>query len=61
MIYLGAIRDVCISVLERVLELIFNSDVYTGYNPERIKLGNASHKVVQGIDEARLWHINSLK
>lgn len=44
-VYPGATEEVCIPVLEKVSGLIFNSDFYAGYSPERINPGDKLHRV----------------
>jgi len=44
-VYPGATEEVCIPVLERVSEMVFNQDFYAGYSPERINPGDKEHRV----------------
>jgi UDP-N-acetyl-D-galactosamine dehydrogenase len=44
-VYPGATEDDCVPVLERVSGLLFNSDFYVGYSPERINPGDKEHRV----------------
>ncbi|MBI0425639.1 Vi polysaccharide biosynthesis UDP-N-acetylglucosamine C-6 dehydrogenase TviB [Psychrobacter sp. NG27] len=44
-VYPGATEEVCIPVLEKVSGLIFNTDFYAGYSPERINPGDKEHRV----------------
>jgi len=38
-VYPGATEEVCIPVIEKVSGMIFNSDFFVGYSPERINPG----------------------
>ncbi|SDD37324.1 UDP-N-acetyl-D-galactosamine dehydrogenase [Mucilaginibacter pineti] len=42
-VYPGATEEVCIPVLERLSGLIYNSDFFAGYSPERINPGDKIH------------------
>ena len=44
-VYPGATEEECIPVLEKVSGLIFNTDFYVGYSPERINPGDKEHTV----------------
>ena len=44
-VYPGATEEVCIPVLEKVSGLIYNTDFYAGYSPERINPGDKEHTV----------------
>lgn len=44
-VYPGATEDVCIPILERESDLIFNKDFYCGYSPERINPGDKKHRL----------------
>ncbi|SUO97897.1 Vi polysaccharide biosynthesis UDP-N-acetylglucosamine C-6 dehydrogenase TviB [Suttonella indologenes] len=44
-VYPGATEEVCIPVLEKNSNLIFNKDFYAGYSPERINPGDKEHRV----------------
>lgn len=39
-VYPGATEEVCVPVLERMSDLVFNRDFYCGYSPERINPGD---------------------
>lgn len=39
-VYPGATEDECVPILERVSGLVFNSDFFVGYSPERINPGD---------------------
>lgn len=42
-VYPGATEDVCIPVIEQTSGLVFNSDFFAGYSPERINPGDKVH------------------
>jgi len=44
-VYPGATEEVCIPILERTSNLVFNKDFYAGYSPERINPGDKEHRV----------------
>jgi len=44
-VYPGATEEVCVPVLEQVSGLVFNSDFYCGYSPERINPGDKKHRL----------------
>ena len=44
-VYPGATEEECIPVLEKVSGLVFNTDFYAGYSPERINPGDKEHTV----------------
>ena len=44
-VYPGATEEVCVPVLEEVSGLVFNSDFFVGYSPERINPGDKNHTV----------------
>lgn len=44
-VYPGATEEECIPVLERVSGLVFNTDFFAGYSPERINPGDKEHTV----------------
>ena len=44
-VYPGATEEACIPVIEAVSGLVFNSDFYAGYSPERINPGDKEHRV----------------
>jgi UDP-N-acetyl-D-galactosamine dehydrogenase len=43
-VYPGATEEVCIPEIEKASGLVFNSDFYAGYSPERINPGDADHR-----------------
>ncbi|QXP52451.1 MULTISPECIES: nucleotide sugar dehydrogenase [Cellulophaga] len=44
-VYPGATEEECIPVLEKVSGLVFNTDFFAGYSPERINPGDKEHTV----------------
>lgn len=44
-VYPGATEEICIPVLEKYSQLIFNEDFFVGYSPERINPGDKKRKV----------------
>jgi UDP-N-acetyl-D-galactosamine dehydrogenase len=42
-VYPGVTEEVCVPVLEKISGLVFNSDFYAGYSPERINPGDKVH------------------
>jgi UDP-N-acetyl-D-glucosamine/UDP-N-acetyl-D-galactosamine dehydrogenase len=46
-VYPGATEDECVPVLEKVSGLVFNSDFFVGYSPERINPGDKEHTVTK--------------
>lgn len=44
-VYPGATEEDCIPVIERGAGLVFNSDFYAGYSPERINPGDKQHRL----------------
>lgn len=44
-VYPGATEEVCVPVLEAQSGLVFNTDFYAGYSPERINPGDKEHRV----------------
>ena len=44
-VYPGATEEVCVPILEKVSGLVFNSDFFVGYSPERINPGDKQHTV----------------
>jgi len=65
-VYPGATEEVCIPILERTSNLVFNKDFFVGYSPERINPGDKTHrlpdiqKVVSGSDDQTLDCIDNL-
>jgi UDP-N-acetyl-D-galactosamine dehydrogenase len=65
-VYPGATEEVCIPILERVSNLVFNKNFFVGYSPERINPGDKTHrlpdikKVVSGSDDRTLDLIDDL-
>jgi UDP-N-acetyl-D-galactosamine dehydrogenase len=46
-VYPGVTEDECVPVLEKVSGLIFNTDFFVGYSPERINPGDKEHTVAK--------------
>ena len=46
-VYPGATEEECIPVLERVSGMVFNTDFYARYSPERINPGDKEHTVAK--------------
>ena len=44
-VYPGVTEEECLPVVERVSGLVFNTDFYAGYSPERINPGDKEHTV----------------
>ncbi len=44
-VYPGVTEEICIPVLEKYSQLIFNQDFFVGYSPERINPGDKKRKV----------------
>ncbi|WP_282050997.1 nucleotide sugar dehydrogenase [Maribacter aquivivus] len=44
-VYPGATEEVCIPVIEKTSNMVFNKDFYAGYSPERINPGDKKHTV----------------
>ncbi|WP_282118123.1 nucleotide sugar dehydrogenase [Maribacter aquivivus] len=44
-VYPGATEEVCIPVIEKTSNMVFNQDFYAGYSPERINPGDKKHTV----------------
>ncbi|MDB9738665.1 Vi polysaccharide biosynthesis UDP-N-acetylglucosamine C-6 dehydrogenase TviB [Gammaproteobacteria bacterium] len=44
-VYPGATEDECVPVLENQSGLLFNSDFFVGYSPERINPGDRDHRL----------------
>lgn len=44
-VYPGCTEEVCVPILEKVSGLIYNSDFFAGYSPERINPGDKQHRV----------------
>ena len=46
-VYPGATEEVCVPVLEKFSNMVFNKDFYCGYSPERINPGDKEHTVTK--------------
>ncbi|MFK7900497.1 MAG: nucleotide sugar dehydrogenase [Cyclobacteriaceae bacterium] len=44
-VYPGCTEEVCVPVLEKESGLIYNTDFYCGYSPERINPGDKKHRI----------------
>lgn len=44
-VYPGATEEVCVPIIERLSGLVFNSDFYVGYSPERINPGDKVNRL----------------
>jgi len=61
-VYPGATEEICVPILEKESELVFNVDFCCGYSPERINPGDKEHKLTTitkvtsgSTDQASLW------
>jgi len=65
-VYPGCTEEVCVPILEKKSELVFNQDFYCGYSPERINPGDKEHrvatikKVTSGSNEAIAEEVDQL-
>ena len=65
-VYPGLTEEICVPILEDKSDLIFNTDFFIGYSPERINPGDKKHtiekiiKVVSGSNEKTLKIISKL-
>lgn len=46
-VYPGVTEEVCVPILEKHSGLIFNTDFYVGYSPERINPGDKTHSITK--------------
>jgi len=44
-VYPGCTEEVCVPILEKKSQLIYNKDFFCGYSPERINFGDRRHKL----------------
>jgi nucleotide sugar dehydrogenase len=44
-VYPGCTEEVCVPILEKKSQLIYNKDFFCGYSPERINFGDRKHKL----------------
>lgn len=44
-VYPGTTEEICVPILEKSSNLIYNSDFYCGYSPERMNPGDKNHNV----------------
>jgi UDP-N-acetyl-D-galactosamine dehydrogenase len=65
-VYPGVTEDECVPVLEKVSGLVYNTDFFVGYSPERINPGDKEHtvtkikKVTSGSTPAAAKAVNDL-
>ena len=65
-VYPGATEEICIPVLERDSGLLFNTDFFVGYSPERINPGDKTHtvekilKITSGSTQETAQKVNDL-
>jgi len=65
-VYPGATEELCVPILEKNSGLIFNTEFYCGYSPERINPGDKEHKlqniikVTSGSDQKTAKKVNEL-
>lgn len=46
-VYPGATEDICVPILEKCSNLVYNKDFFAGYSPERINPGDKKHTVTK--------------
>ena len=46
-VYPGVTEEVCVPILEEISGLMFNSDFFVGYSPERINPGDKKHTITK--------------
>lgn len=46
-VFPGATEDICVPILEQHSGLVYNTDFYVGYSPERINPGDKNHTVTK--------------
>ena len=44
-VYTGATKAICVPILEKYSNLVFNKDFFCGYSPERINPGDKEHRL----------------
>ena len=65
-VYPGCTEEVCVPILEKESNLVYNKDFFCGYSPERVNPGDSKKtltrivKVVSGSNEYSLKKINDL-
>ena len=65
-VYPGATEEICVPILEKESNLIYNDDFFTGYSPERMNPGDKKHtveniiKVTSGSNEITANFVNKL-
>lgn len=46
-VYPGVTEDICVPILEQFSGLVFNTDFFAGYSPERINPGDKTHTITK--------------
>ena len=65
-VYPGATEEICVPILEKISGLVYNSDFFCGYSPERINPGDREHrltnivKITSGSTKSAARKIDSL-
>ena len=65
-VYPGATEEICVPILEKKSDLIYNNDFFVGYSPERMNPGDKKHtveniiKVTSGSNEGTANFVNKL-
>ena len=65
-VYPGATEEICVPILEKYSDLIYNNDFFVGYSPERMNPGDKKHtveniiKVTSGSNEITANFVNKL-
>ena len=65
-VYPGATEEICVNILEKFSNKIFNKDFFVGYSPERINPGDKVHsltkikKVTSGSNDATAEKVDKL-
>ena len=65
-VYPGATEEICVPILEKESNLIYNDDFFIGYSPERMNPGDKKHtveniiKVTSGSNEITANFVNKL-
>lgn len=44
-VYPGAIEEICVKILEKASGLVFNTDFFVGYSPERVSPGDSVRRI----------------
>ena len=65
-VYPGATEELCVPILEKTSDLVYNEDFFVGYSPERINPGDKEHrltnivKVTSGSNQEVAEYIDAL-